>query len=303
MTISRFHGLSALVLAALATGAQSAPLDPAKPQDAVEISKRVQCGDADAKPSIFHWTGKVYSRVQGEPDRLLFTGEGMNIRHCAAVTDPVRGKGFRLVSREIMLFTDPTTGEVLRQWTNPWTGETVDVLQIANDPVNQPPIFEKTRDGKPYSITYRQIGPWFLMPLEIPLFYTNPLAGPYQDHIGGKYHAMEIFDFAAPSADLLDSKRRVSPSISWVRISDWMPWMKMRGRQGQLVFNAMGGRVDSLDQLPAVLRTEINERYPTYRTAPPIDDKRPNETTWTVFKKHMESTAKPAPTAASGGHH
>ncbi len=99
-------------------------LDPDKPADAVEVMKRVQCGVKEAEPAVYYWTGKVYSRVQGEPDRLLFHGEGMNIRRCVTVDDPKRGKGFRLISREIMLFTDPRTGAIVREWKNPWTGET-----------------------------------------------------------------------------------------------------------------------------------------------------------------------------------
>ena len=97
-------------------------LDPGKPEDALEISKRVQCGEADGKPAVYHWAGNVYSRVQGEPDRHAVQGRGNE--HPAmrvSVTDPKRGKGYRLVSREIMLYLDPKTGEVVRKWDNPWS--------------------------------------------------------------------------------------------------------------------------------------------------------------------------------------
>ena len=98
----------------LASGVAAArQLDPAKPEDALEISKRAQCGEADGKPAVYHWAGNVYSRVDGEPDRLLFKAEGMNIRQCAAITDPKRGQGWRLVSREILLYLDPKTGRVM----------------------------------------------------------------------------------------------------------------------------------------------------------------------------------------------
>lgn len=273
--------------------AKSRLLDPAVAEDALEISKRVQCGEADGKPGVYHWSGRIYSRVAGEPDRLLFKAEGMNIRTCTTVDDPVRGKGWRLVSRELLLYLDPKTGEVERQWDNPWTGEKLEVLHIANDPVNQPPQFPKSASGTPYSIpTLRREGRWFLMPFEAPLFYTNPLQGAYQDWVGGKYHAMEIFDFAFDAAEMLDTKNATAyPTVSWVRISDFLPWMKMRGRQGQLVFNAMGNKLKSFDELPAVLKTEIATNYMIYNAPPPVDDKRPNETSWTVFKKWVDGKA------------
>jgi hypothetical protein len=295
-------GTAALTAAMLAAPAAARTLDPNVPVDALEISKRMQCGTADGKPAVYHWAGKVYSRVTGEPDRLLFKGEGMNIRQCVSVDDPQRGKGWRLISREIMLYLDPQSGEVLRQWKNPWTGETVDVLHIANDPVNQRPTFATNADGSPYAIpSLRREGRWLFMPFEAPLFYTNPLAGNYQDWVGGKYHAMEIFDFAADAREVLDTRNPTAyPVVSWVRISDWMPWMKMRGRQGQIVFNAMGNKLTSFDRLPAVLRDEIARNYPAYTAPPPADDTRPNETTWTVFKKwadEKQGTAAPKPSA------
>ncbi len=278
-------------------------LDPAKPDDAIEIMKRAQCGVRDGVPAIYHWSGRVYSRVQGEPDRLLFSGEGMNVRQCTTITDPKRGTGYRLVSREIMLFTDPKTGEIIRQWTNPWTNETVEVMHIANDPVNFPAAYPRSADGKPFTPGFKRMGPWLAMPSEIPLYYHNVLAGDYQDYIGGKYHAMEIFDFMAPAEEILDTRNATSyPSISWVRISDWMPWMKMRGRPGQLVFNAVGTKLDRFDALPTLVKDEIALNYPAYNQPPPVNDTRPNETTWTVFKKWVAERQKTAPPAQKGSH-
>jgi hypothetical protein len=290
----KFRILLATVAAmSLAAGAaaQGKPrmLDPNTPEDALEIAKRAQCGEADGKPAVYHWAGKVYSRVQGEPDRMLFLGEGMNIRTCVTVNDPKRGKGWRLVSREIMLYLDPKTGEVVRKWTNPWTDEVVDVMHIANDPVNQRPQFPIGADGSPYKFSGRREGRWIFSPFEAPLFYHNVLGGEYQDYIGGKYHAMEIFDFAYDADEMLNTKNGTAyPIISWVRISDWMPWMKMRGRQGQMVFNAMGNKLKSYDELPKVLKDEIALNYPTYTAPPPVDDARPNATTWTEFKKMVD---------------
>jgi hypothetical protein len=263
------------------------------PADALEISKRTQCGVKDGEPAVYYWSGRIYSRVEGEPDRHLFNGEGMNIRACTTVTDPQRGTGYRQVSREVMFFTDPKTGEIVRQWVNPWTNETVEVMHINNDPVNSRPSFPMSADGKPYTLRYKRMGPWFATPFEAPLFYENPLGGDYQDYVGNKYHAMEIFDFASRADELLDTKYPTAyPSVSWVRISDWMPWMKMRGRQGQIVFNAMGTKLKGFAELPPVIRDEIARHYPAYTAAPPLDDARANETTWTVFKKRVDAERK-----------
>jgi hypothetical protein len=290
---------AALCASALGTAAMARTLDTNTPADAFEISKRMQCGEVDGKQAVYHFSGRIYSRVEGEPDRLLFLAEGMNVRRCVAVEDPKRGRGYRLVSREVLFYLDPGTGQILRQWANPWSGETVDVVHIHNDPVNSKPSFPVGADGKAASFTGRREGRWLFIPFEAPLFYENPLAGAYQDYIGGKYHAMEIFDFVADANEILDTHNPTSyPSVSWVRISDWMPWMKQRGRQGQMVFNAVGSKVKSFDDLPAIIKDEIAANYPGFTVAPPGDDTRPNATTWTVFKAQVDAaraaSTKPA---------
>jgi Protein of unknown function (DUF1838) len=281
---------AALATTAAAGAAPARQLDPAVSADAFEISRRIQCGVADGVPAVYHFGGKVYSRIAGEPDRLLFLAEGMNVRQCVSVTDPVRGKGYRLVSREVLFYLDPATGQVLREWKNPFTGETVEVMHVHNDPVNSRPNFPIGADGKPFTSTIRREGRYLMMPLEAPLFYTNPLAGDYQDYVGGNYHAMEIFNFFMDAGEALDPKLTTNyAGVSWQRISYWLPWMKMRSRDGGLVFTAMGTKLKSYDELPKVIKDEIALNYPIYTTPPPGDDTRPNETTWTVFKKRIEA--------------
>lgn len=305
MTLTKPGLLAAgLIACAMLSGgapADARTLDPANPQDALEISKRLQCGISADEPAVYHWSGNIYGRSPGLRDKLLFKGEGMNIRRCVEVDDPARGKGWRLISREIMLMLDPKTGEVLRRWENPYTGETVEVMHIHNDPVNGRPNFAIGVDGKPFTLSsLREAGPYVFMPFEAPLFYTNPLAGDYQEYVGGEYHAMEIFDFAAMKNELYDSTAKTAyPMVSWVRLSAWAPWMKMGSRPGQMVFNAMGRKLPGgFAELPAVLKDEIRANYPIYEQAPPKDDMRPNETTWTKFKLLTDQARESAGTGS-----
>jgi len=293
--------LAALAATTVLAGAASARiLDLANPDDGVLASRKFQCSLKDNVPKTYHWSGRAYSRVPGERDRLLFNLEGMNIRQCVTVTDPVRGVGYRLVSRELMLYLDPKTGEVLRKWTVPWTGETVDVIHVANDPVNQPPSFGRDKDGKPIPFRARIEDGRVFMTAEVPLFYRNPLAGDYQDYVGGTYQAMEIFDFFADEAKVKDTKYDTADAaVAWVRVAQWLPFMKMGDRAGMMIFNATGQMLNSWDELPEVMKAEIRTNYPAYVAPPPGDDTRPNETSWTYFKKMV---GEPKSEAKSGGH-
>jgi len=188
--------------------AQSAEIDLSTGEGAVAASRKIMCSLEDEKPVDYWWHGRAYSRVPGEADKLLFLVEGMNVRQCGTVTDPQRGEGYRLVSREILLYKDAETGEVLEEWENPWTGETVEVVHVTNDPVNGRPTFERTADGEPYRVGLSKKNNAWWMTITVPLFYPNPLGGDYQPYVGGTYHATEMFNFLGDICGAQDERLR-----------------------------------------------------------------------------------------------
>ena len=250
------------------------------------------CSTTQGQPVIFWWKGSMYSRVEGEKDRQLFKLQGMNVRHCMNLSDPQRGPGFRSVSREIMLHLDPVTGQVTDRWTNPWTGDDLEVIHVANDPVNMKnPMFARGKDGKPIKADFTVMNGRAFKSGNAPLFYENPLGGAYQERVGGKYQAMEMGTDFFYADDLYDSTRAAprNHAITWSRVSNWLPWMKMGDRSGVVYTATVGGRAGSIDALPEPLRSTLLTRYPQYAAPPPLDDTRPNETSWEVFKKRKAS--------------
>ena len=282
-------------LLALAHGAVAAPLDPAKPEDAIRLQQKMTCSTTEGKVIIHWWEGGMYSRVPGEKDRHLFDIQGMNIRHCKNFNDPERGPGFQSFSREIMLHLDPATGQVMDEWQNPWTGEKLPVVHVANDPVNmRAPMHAYGADGKPLQLELKRHGDTVMSRSVYPLFYPSPLAGDYQEWVGGTYQAVEMFGNFYSAADLFDPKKDTVDQnpLAWSRISAWLPWMKMGSRTGEIYTSTVGGRVDSFDELAEPMRTVIRQRYPKYLAPPPLGDPRPNETSWTVFRDYLDALGK-----------
>lgn len=261
--------------------------------EALVWSAKLTCGTTEAGVTRYGmWEGKLYSRAPGERDRHLFNVIGINTRQCERHQDPTRGAGFRSVSREIMVYLDPQTNEIIDTWKNPWTGETVEVIHVANDPVNmRTPTFARTADGKPLVVSLRQYDDALVSSREVPLFYENPMGGAYQEYVGGTYHAMEIFNTYYRTADFTDTRRtRIGESrISWQRISSWLPWMKMRDRPGIMIFNATGFSSFDRSRIPPRLMGVLQSRYPEYLAAPALGDPRENATTWTVTKKQIDT--------------
>lgn len=264
-------------------------LDLSTPMGAVIGQRKLSCSTIDGKDVTYHWEGRAYSRRMGERDKHIFDVEGMNIRSCTTVTDPERGTGFKLVSREILLYLDKDTGAVMKSWENPWTGEEVEVFHVANDPVNFGD-YETGRDGKPASSSIRVDGDKYIQTTTVPLFYPNPLGGAFQSEVGGIYHATEMFNTMGDLESLLSADTTTADAlVGWVRVSDWLPWMKMSGREGTIYFHTAGRKLQNWDQLSPLMKSEILASYPDYTTAPPDDDTRSNMTSWKDYKRIMDA--------------
>jgi hypothetical protein len=296
-TLLRRAVLATLLTAAMAAPAAAQRLDLSKPADVLKAQRKIQCSLTDGKPTVYWWEGRVYSRVPGEKDRLLWKYVGTNVRACHTVNDPERGVGYRMTSKEVLLYLDPVTGEIARSWKNPWTGKEVEVIHVANDPVNSGPSFAAGRDGKPASLGGYEKDGWTFLSLEVPLFYTNPLGGDYQKYVGNDYQAMEMFNFMMQTSALTDSRDTVADVlVTWGRSAQWLPWMEMGSRSGLMIFHGAGKKIGSWASLPAIIKDEIAKNYPGFDTPPPANDTRPNETSWTYFKKIFDSRPK-APAA------
>lgn len=279
---------SAITMASCSAANSQTNFDLDTAEGAHKAMRKVQCSLKDNEPVTYYWLGTAFSRRMGERDKVLFDVEGMNVRACSTISDPKRGTGYHLVTREILLYKDAKTGDVLKTWENPWTGEEVDVLHVANDPVNSKG-YVNGRDGKPGKFAGDIIGDKWQMNFTIPLFYPNPLASEYQKEIGGTYHATEMFNFLGDVGDLTDmSKNTADVQIGWARMSDWLPWMNMQGRDGIIYMHTAGRKMDSWDAMPKAFKDDIKKHYPDYVAPPPAGDPRKNMTSWKYYKEVKE---------------
>ncbi|MBU3023511.1 DUF1838 family protein [Aestuariibacter sp. A3R04] len=284
--------LTALFLAGASAGAGAASRINLNTEEGnTAAMRKILCSTEDGKVSYWQWKGKAYSRRMGEADKHLFNVEGMSARACDTIDGGVKGKTYKLVTREILLYTDPKTGEPMDNWENPFSGEKVDVVHVTNDPVNQGPSFPRNEEGVTFPWKKRFMGEvdgplWSLM-FDVPLFYHNVLGGDYQKQIGGVYHATEMFEFSGDTNSLLNEDF-AHVHVDWIRVSDWLPWMMMTGREGMIYFHASGYKQEAYEDLSPVLKAFIENHAPAYKTAPPLDDERANETSWSTYKDDVQ---------------
>lgn len=238
----------------------------------------IRCDVDSNVDTYYEWYGEMFSQVPGERQKLLFNVVGMNVAKCFK-----RGDKVYQTTREIQMYVDPYTGKIVDQWTNPWTGETIPVMHVANSPVQVTFYDDFYLSSKPTAENRQSIMS------SIPLTYPNPLYGddrfkeydPYP-----LYHATELFQYHFNENNLKDV------GISWTRVSRFLPWMKMADRPGSLIFHTIGKRVKAYADLHPTVKLAIETRVPNYKYAPTCPLENRNETSWTYFKKHFDSYLK-----------
>ncbi|BAZ83906.1 DUF1838 domain-containing protein [Dolichospermum compactum] len=231
--------------------------------------------------NFLSWTGNIYSFIPGEKRQLLFKIVGMSVSRCI----PTGEGSWDFTSRELTYYLNPETKEILHKWENPWTQETVTVMHVANSPV------QGQFKGK---LPVQLAGEKTNFVFDIFPNYTNPLAEnpEFADYCpGGIYQAAELFKISVPTADLENSQLNsvTQLSISWDRIGQWLPWMKMGEHPGYLIYSATGKKVSGLTELHPILQQEINTRVPLYKAAPKSYIQGEDMTSWLYFQKHFSA--------------
>ena len=236
----------------------------------------------DSSESTFlTWSGKIYAFVPGEKRKLLFKMLGVSVSRCILHEEG----GFDFSSRELTYNLDPETEELLHKWQNPFTGETVTVIHVANNPVQGyfKGKFPAQVEGDTTTFVF-----------DIFPTYPNPLAGnaKFAEYSPQEtYQAAELFKLSVPTSELLNPELSsvTQLKLSWDRIGQWVPWMKMGNNPGQMIYSAYGSKVKGLSALPQLLQDEINHQVPLYKNAPKSFKEGEDMTSWLYFEKNFDA--------------
>ncbi len=232
------------------------------------------------KQLYYNWSGDIWwTKEPGQPKEKLFSIIGMNATKVLLKSDPEAGEvGYRL-NREIGLFCDPVTQDVLHYWQPDPSKPEVPVVHIANRMVQgslkeQKNVIPK---GQGYITKVKEFN----------LEYPHPLANDskYKDYCQGEvFKGVEYF-----TSSFVRPGETTAPPARWARDCPWMPWMKMGYQHpARLRFETTIARVDSFEQLHPTLVALVRDRLPIYEFTPDECDE-PNMTSILYFKKHFEA--------------
>jgi len=237
-------------------------------------------GSLDPKTIKYGWyTGRLMSVVPGAAGRDLIGVIGLG----AARTLPRDAQGrWQLLRRECGFFYDLATGEVLDRWRNPYTDEDVEVVHIANDPVNQTispvragaQLYEQKVTEKapePFVLPWEQAGRRAFVEFHSHLWAKNPLdpAVWVRESVGPMVQISDMMTYACDLAELQDSTLpSVEYSGNWVHVRPWQPWMLMGAAPGHLLYHCFTGCATRLEDVPPHIAKIVETRLPAFLQPP-----------------------------------
>ena len=238
-------------------------------------------GNLDMSSTKYGWADGIVQGVRpGEAVRDLV---GFKMLSTAKLLPHEDGNGYRKVLREIGLYTDLETGDILEEWRNPYLNETVKVVPIANDPFNStitdywpdPPSYgglnQEVRERRPFVLDWTRRGDMAQLFMHINLFYPSALQPAEWPRESGSPFAQvtENFLYQIPWEDLQNPQlTSVEYHGTWSRTTPWFPWMLMGPTPGHMQYQTFMGAVDSLDKIDPKVVAYVSEMYPKFLTAP-----------------------------------
>ena len=252
------------------------------------------------------WNRDSWARIQGnlDPEKERFTyctGQVLGVKPNEKVKElcsfetflctrlvPTEDGNIRRLNKEVIFYTDSRSGQIIDTWTNPWTGEEVRVVQVANDPFNYTisdflilapedlPNGEKAPPKKiPLIFPWKEIGPDTLMlTTDMHLYYPNALQPDKwpRESSGPMVQVSELFRYFVSRKQLEDPNlTRVDYQGSWQRITPWLPWMLMGQEPGHVSYAGSMFGSDTLDIVPRHILDYAEKNYPHMLSAPTED--------------------------------
>jgi hypothetical protein len=222
-------------------------------------------GSLDDRLIIWWMSGTRYGVVNAKSVPLYGMEVGMFHRWYKQTDGSFKAAFF-----ELTYYSDLQSGELLQEFSNPYTGIKNKVRHVRLGPE----VRQLTADGlispdNPLVHDYRNsLGPpvingdnlWIPTSVEATIKFPKPTAPEILLNIYTTVHGRV--------SDALNENIASAPcSLEFHNVLKWEPWMQMTDHQGHMMSMASGRKLESLEDLPATYLTMANEVHAKY-----IDD-------------------------------
>ncbi len=259
-------------------------------------------GNTDFSQQKWGWYGgRVIGVRPGEPDKHVCDFEGFSVARMKHLGDG----NYRKLLREVGFYLDKDTGKILDTFDNPYTGEKVNVVPIANDPFNvtfeeywpEPPSYgglnTERPPRRPLLLNWRDFGDRVLLHTDIHLFYPSSLQPEEwpRESPGQFTQVSEMFSYNIQKSDIMAPNSTSIDNMGvWNRITPWFPWMLMGQGPGHMVYVCDFASRKTSAGIPQQILDAARAIDPKYLEAP-TEDYGPNLSSLENYKL----TETPAP--------
>jgi len=229
----------------------------------------------------------------------------------------------RIRGKEVGVFTDLATGEVLDEWKNPWTGEVIKPFNFFNPNVRgeigtDMPKFQFGTDEDeatvmneadtlnadsgeiPFILPWQRFGDQYTLAWDYAHEYTNPVTADKwpKASTGPRINPSEHFVFYTPQNIMDDRDAPSAPFQSgFFRQGPWWPWMLMGGSgvEGTLIGRMHSYKITgTIADYPRKILDYVEKHYPEYFT--PADDWNDGFPmgTWEAYARDVPPEVQPA---------
>lgn len=243
------------------------PFDPSVPRQS--SMGFLKFAGSQGNETVRRWyTGKVLAWLPGEPTREIFQFEGFNLGRFWRNDDGTHGSTIH----EITIKRDPRTGQLLKEWSNPFTGRVDKVMNSIGGP--QERVYNEwgwdrpekaRRHDNPRRIDWTIVDDTAWLTWDLLLRMPNPVtADRYPlESSGAMLDLVNLTTYTGSLSDLEDPNVLNAPAIlAWNGVTSWEPWMRMGQRPGWLLYRTIGVKVADFRDIPADVFAATEAAFP-----------------------------------------
>ncbi|MEM7728766.1 MAG: DUF1838 family protein [Pseudomonadota bacterium] len=255
------------------------PLDD--PDFHLDLFRRMSASNRDGEEAFLRYSGTTFAMIDGAEAVPLYGMEGFSPSRTIRQPDGT----VRFLAMEFGLHTDLRTGDVLEEWTNPLTDETLPVWHLRNGPLNYPIDPNVALNSAGWRLLVNPVGmrrDGFFMPVDVEgdtlvvaldaqARRKNPLdpAEWPRASSGAELVYSEHNTWRMALADVLDPDVHSLPAMAaWHSHKQWRPWMMMEGRPGRIYNHLVAHKVSGPEALPPKIRAYAEIHFPDFLSAP-----------------------------------